>query len=306
MSSNTNSKKSFRRQKLDHLIELIASDPIIARDEQLFHILKKTVQRKALSPRQDPPLKMAPSLYSRYRGTGFPLEQKNGSSFPRWRDISSWLKVQLGLLVLAEGQLMLFKIGLHDELLEELKLNKTDIKVYIRDRINRCARPVFGCVPYYFFVIEDRDKAGEYNVPEHVHGAIEVLRCSLPKTKKGETTVKYRRIELLNGLEAAEYERGRHLLKEILTAAAGLDGRPGVWKGTSQHRRVWAQAPDNKKFSNNWATYAFKNVRFGSGNLSDNRVVSTMRFKSEIRNFWKLITKGEEAIAYWLARGRTR
>lgn len=306
MSSTTNSQKPFRWQKLDHRKELIFSDPLIRRDEQLLDILKKAVSGKISNPNKRSTLKIAPSLYSRYRGTGFPLTRINNSPFPRWRDISSWLKVQVGLFVLAEGKFVHFQMGLHDGLMEELKADGVDMKTYLRDRIARSARPIFGFVPYYFFLFEDRDKTGAFNVPAHAHGTIEVPLLELPKTQTGKTRARYRKIELLEGTDAAELEYGKELIREALIKAAGLATYPKVWNKKSQARKVWIKDPDNPIFNNNWVTYAFKNVRFDSALLDENRLVFSRDFKTEVTNFWKLITKGEAALVYWLARGRTR
>ncbi len=306
MSSTTNSQKPFRWQKLDHRKELIFSDPLIRRDEQLLNILKQAVRDNILRPNPGVSSKIAPSLYSRYRGTGFPLTRINNTPFPRWRDISSWLKVQVGLFVLAEGKFVHFQMGLHDGLMEELKAEGVDIKTYLRDRIARSARPVFGFVPYYFFLFEDRDNTGGFTVPAHAHGTIEVPLLELPKTQTGKTRARFRKIELLKGTEAAELEYGKELIREALIKAAGLRTYPKVWNRKSQARKVWIKDPDNPIFNDNWVNYAFKNVRFDSALLDESRLVFSQAFKTEVTNFWKLITKGEAALVYWLARGRTR
>ena len=83
MSSTTNMRKSFRRQKLDHRNQPVLSDPVIARDPQLYDILKQAIRANLLRTNTGVLLKIALSLYRRYRGTGFPLTRKDKTSFPR-------------------------------------------------------------------------------------------------------------------------------------------------------------------------------------------------------------------------------
>ena len=140
----------------------------------------------------------------------------------------------------------------------------------------------------------------------HGHGSIEIPRCPLPKNKRGNTIARYKRIELREGTRAAELAYGKDLVRKTLRQAAGLNNRPTVWKGQSQVKRLWLKKPDNPIFNDNWGNYAFKNVRFDSALLDDNRLVFSQKFKSEVGNFWELITKGDDAVADWLAMPRTR
>lgn len=305
MNAVTKAQRKNFRQKVDHKIELMLSDPAMRRDMELYDSLHRIVRGNLLKPNRRAKLKIAPRLYSKYRGEGFPLETKNSTRVVRWRDVTPWLKAQVGLMVLAEGDFIHFKVSLHDQLLEELMAKGTDLKVYLRDRIARCLRPRVGCIPFYFFVFEDRDTTGQFEVPPHAHGSIQILPSNLPKNKAGETLVRYRKMELQFGKEAAEIEYGRQLVREGLKEAAGLSSRPKHWKGKSQSRRVWTDKPANKFFNENWGTYAFKNTRFASKALDDKRLVFSADFKTEARNLWKLITKGEIALSHWLARSRT-
>jgi hypothetical protein len=296
--------KNFR-QKVDHKTELMSSNPALRRDIELYQTLQKIVRGNLLKPSRRAKLKIAPRLYSKYRGDGFPLRTNNNTRVPRWRDVTPWLKAQVGLMALAEGTFIHFKVSLHDQLLDELVANGTDLQVYLRDRIARCLRAKVGCIPFYFFVFEDRDNTGQFEVPPHAHGSMLIMPCKLPKNKSGQTLVRYRRMELQIGKEAAELEYGRELVFEGLREAAGLSSRPKHWKGKSQSRRVWRGKPANQFFNENWGTYAFKNTRFVSKTLDDNRLVFSGNFKTETSNLWQLITKGEIALSYWLNRGHT-
>lgn len=305
MALSPTSQQKIKWQKLDHETELILSDEAIARDAKLLETLRKLVRSNVLTTNSSNRPKIAPLLFIKYRGTGFPLNGIDNLVIPRWRDLSSWFKVQLGLMVLAEGDFVHFKIGLHDELLEELKAQGKDIKIYLRDRMGRCLRSRFGRVPFYFFVFEDRDDSGMFEVPPHVHGSIQLLRGELPLTKRGDVRSRFRKMVLQHGLRHAELVCGRELLRDGLVAAAGLKNRPDTWNGKSQVTRVWMKAPFNPRFNKPWGTYAFKNVRFTSRTLGDNRLVFSNKFKTEVEQFWKLITRGDEALVPWLAIGRT-
>lgn len=298
------SQQKIKWQKLDHETELILSDEAIARDAKLLETLRKLVRGNILTSNRSQRPKIAPLLFSKYRGNRFPLIGIGSLVIPRWRDLSPWFKVQLGLMVLAEGDFVHFKIGLHDQLLEELVASGQDIKVYLRDRIGRCLRTRFGQVPFYFFVFEDRDDTGMFDVPAHVHGSIQLLRGELPLTKRGDVRARFRKIVLQHGLRRAELVRGKELLRDGLVAAAGLKSRPDTWKGKSQVTRVWMKSPSNPSFNKPWGTYAFKNVRFTSRNLGESRLVFSSKFKTEVGQFWKLITEGDKALVPWLALGR--
>lgn len=165
MASSSTSQQKIKWQKLDHETELIFSDEAIARDAKLLETLRKLVRGNILTSNRSQRPKIAPLLLSKYRGNGFPLNGIGNLVVPRWRDLSPWFKVQLGLMVLAEGDFVHFKIGLHDQLLEELKAEGKDIKIYLRDRMARCLRSRFGRIPFYFFVFEDRDDSGMFEVP---------------------------------------------------------------------------------------------------------------------------------------------
>jgi hypothetical protein len=299
------SQQKIKWQKLDHETELILSDEAIARDAKLLETLRKLVRGNILTSNRSQRPKIAPLLFSKYRGNGFPLNGIGSLVVPRWRDLSPWFKVQLGLMVFAEGDFVHFKIGLHDQLLEELVAEGKDIQTYLRDRMGRCLRSRFGRVPFYFFVFEDRDDTGMFEVPPHVHGSIQLLRGELPLTKRGDIRSRFRKMVLQHGLRHAELVRGKELLRDALVAAAGLKNRPDTWKGKSQVTRVWMKAPSNPSFNKPWGTYAFKNVRFKSSSLGDNRLVFSSKFKTEVEQFWRLITRGDEALVPWLALGRT-
>ena len=119
MKAVTKAQRKNFRQRVDHKIELMLSDPAMRRDMELYDSLHRIVRSNLLKPNRRAKLKIAPRLYSKYRGDGFPLRTNNNTRVPRWRDVTPWLKAQVGLMVLAEGDFIHFKVSLHDQLLDE-------------------------------------------------------------------------------------------------------------------------------------------------------------------------------------------
>lgn len=83
------------------------------------------------------PSRPLPTLYSKYRGTGFPLRNKNRRLLSPWRDLSPSMKLQVATLVLAEGSFIQFTVHLHDDRREELEAQGADLRKYILDRVTR-------------------------------------------------------------------------------------------------------------------------------------------------------------------------
>ena len=149
-------KKSFKRQRVDRLLDLRLDDSAINRDAKTLAVLKDCYRRNCIKPSYRKSLKTLPTLYVRIRGPRFPLKVSRGQDVVMWRSLSPWMKVQVSMLALAERGYMQFKVHLHDELRAELDAMGRDHKDYLRDRITRCARSQFGNTRWFFFVMEDR------------------------------------------------------------------------------------------------------------------------------------------------------
>lgn len=191
-------------------------------------------------------------------------------------------------------------VRLHDDLLAELKAKGTDLKVYLRDRINRCLMDKLGEVPGYFFVIENRSKTGKTIIHPHIHGSIEIPRAPLPTTMAGEPRIRYRVMAKRDGIEHAELVRGEELVREALEQASGNDGsRPGIVNERSQHRNVWMDEPMFPIFNASWVDYSFKNTPYASRLLPQNRLVMSRSLNQEAQKLWRLIRQGEAAMDQW-------
>ena len=72
------------------------------------------------------------------------------------------MKVQLATLVLLERGYMQFKLHIHDDLRAKWELAGRDPKNELRNDLSRCLKRRFeGDAPWFFFVLEDRTKAGQ-------------------------------------------------------------------------------------------------------------------------------------------------
>lgn len=182
-----------RMQRVDAIIDLALNDPKIARDQKLHGKLRDAIRAIALHPTARIHRKMLPTLYKRYRGTPFPLKQRNGRGVPDWRQLSPWMKVQIASLCLLEKGTVVFRAHLHEETEARLQSDEPDtLRKYFRDRIARCAREEFGVVPYFWFVIENRTQSGASVTRPHIHGEIEIIPCvDLPTTKNGSVMMRY-------------------------------------------------------------------------------------------------------------------
>lgn len=91
---------------------------------------------------------------------------------PRWRELSPWMKIQLGNLAVCEFVGWAFTCHLGDHILAKLE-SVEDKSDYLRRRLTMELRKAFGQAPAYFFVIELHDKDRKLVEP-HIHGAIEI------------------------------------------------------------------------------------------------------------------------------------
>jgi len=173
MSAN----RSQRSKKVDATIDLILEDPMIERDWKILNNLGRTVRSKLAKPLAIPPEGKHPSLYRRYRGAGFPLLATNGGKLRPWGKLTPWMKTQIGSMCLQLTSSKVFTITLHEHLADELRARDTDLKAYLRDRLARCLRAEFGCVPWFQFVIEDRSRSGKSRVKVTCPRRVDRFEC---------------------------------------------------------------------------------------------------------------------------------
>lgn len=284
-------------QRVDTLRELRLDDPRIHRDAKILEIIRGSARKVIANPSRRVPGRTRPSLYSRYRGTGFPIQNRDELRIPSWRNLTPWMKVQLATLALADRGYMQFKLHVHDDLMAELKTDGRDPKVVLRDGIARHLKRRCGVVPWFFFVMEDLTKDGRPTRP-HAHGSIEIPRMPLPT--KGPGARRLRAIEMRDGLSKAEIEAGRAVVVEALKAAGGA-GRLRIAKttGVDQSRNLWHRRPYHPLFNAQWVDYAFKHSKAVSPTLGENRFALPYGLRKEAMRLWQLLTKGESAISLW-------
>jgi hypothetical protein len=99
-------------------------------------------------------------------------QMMNRPRVPRWKELSPWMKIQLGHLAICEFTGQAFTVHIAEHLLTKLDTveNRAD---YLRRRFAAELRSVFERTPAYFFVIEFHNAYG-LRVGPHVHGCIEI------------------------------------------------------------------------------------------------------------------------------------
>jgi hypothetical protein len=283
------------RQRVDREVELSVHDPIVRRDAAILGKLRHAVRNLAARPALRRQGGKQPTLYVRYRGTGFPLRLHGDKKLPRWRELSPWMKLQIATLVLAEGNYIQFTLRLHDD----VRLGLADParqKDYIRDRIKRRMRSSFGAhTPDFLFVVEDMDKDGGAVRP-HAHGSIALLPIDIDKAPRSRR--KLQRVAEDQGVEVARLLAGRMTMREELKAAAriGKDSERIASTGVDQSRNLWTRRPTLPLFNQHWVTYAFKNTNRFSGTLGDRRIAMSQPLITRAKQLWEIIRLGEEAI----------
>jgi hypothetical protein len=281
------------------LLELRLGDPKIDRDAKILGILRHTARRYYSHPQLRPVLDNLPTLYSRYRGLGFPLRNPDNTKIPAWRDLTPWMKVQVGTLALAERGYMQFTVHLHDDLVAELETAGRDLKVYLRDAISRHLKHRFDDPPWFFFVMEDLGIDGAPTRP-HAHGSIELRGAPLPTS--GPRHRALARLAASEGEAVAQLRAGRLKIHEALRAAAQVQrSSVAATTGLSQVRNVWLRKkPYHPLFNADYVNYAFKNSRRFTNRLGDNRLALPYRLRQEAERLWQLIRDGEQAISQWV------
>lgn len=286
-------------RKVDALVDLRLDDPRIDRDAKILEIIRRSARRLIANPRLRTQGGKLPSLYYRYRGTGFPIQKRNGLRIPSWRTLTPWMKVQLATLALAERGYMQFKLHIHDDLWEELVAAGRDPRVFLRDSIARHLKRRFENPPWFFFVMEDLTKEGRPTRP-HAHGSIELPRAPLPL--KGPGVRRLRKIERDEGQAKAELEAGRAIVVEALKAAGGAGPRIAKTTGADQCRNLWPRRPYHPIFNAQWVDYAFKHSKSVKSNLAENRLALPYGLRAEAQRLWRLVTLGEPAMDEWDGR----
>jgi hypothetical protein len=209
------------------------------------------------------------------------------------------MKAQIAWLCLQSTSSKVFTITLHEELADELRAKDADPKAYLRDRLVRCLRDEFDCVPWFQFVMEDRSRTGR-NVKVHAHGAIQILACEPRRLKNGGYALRARTLIARDGLEAARMKAGEEATFQAMLNASGNGGdRPSLFRGRSQARNVWWRRPIKPFFNKEWVSYFFKNASKVSDVLPDNRLAMCRTLNQEAQRLWALIRNGEAAIEAW-------
>ena len=190
-----------------------------------------------------------------------------------------------------------FKIHLHDDVRVKLESEGKDIRVYLRDRIKRQLRVLYGSgnTPMFYFVMEDRDNGGVFTRP-HAHGAIEIRPLPVDGVNDAKARRHVHRVQQAHGPLAAEEQAGRWATRHALKAAAGLAGYQSkiAASGLQQSRNVWMRKPTFPIFNQNWVTYVFKNADEYSSVLGENRLVFPYDLLGEAKRLWAII-RGDAA-----------
>ncbi len=301
-ASQSLKQRKNNMQRVDAVIDLALNDPLIARDQKLHGKLQDAMRHVALRPDARIVRKILPKPYRRYRGTVFPLTQRNGRPVPPWRQLSPWMKMQIASLCLIEKGHVSFRVHLHEEVEARIDTSDPDaLRRYFRDRIARCARKEFGVVPFFWFVIENRTKSGTSTTRPHIHGEIQIVaHANLPTTKHGSVLMKYRRIIAENGIEVAERIYGRERTRQVLLDATGNSESSNAVVGErNQRRNLWMRTPYFNFGNPDWVSYAFKNTRHASRRIGHRRLAISLELNREAQRLWRLIREGESAMEQW-------
>ncbi len=236
------SKVSPKRKKVDAGIDLQLGSPAIRRDAAILEKLKVLVRSNIGRPGRRGRLRDPATLYTRYRGNGFPLSKVHGKRVPRWKDLTPWMKVQMATMVLGDRGYMAFKLHIHDDLRAQWISQGKDLKVGLRNSMQRHLKRRFGMgkEPWFFFVMEDLTTAGDFTRP-HAHGCIELRPAPIPTC--GEGSRRLRRLAHSGQKDAAELEAAKLLIKKALKAASGGSGpRIAETSGSIKTQLLVAQA----------------------------------------------------------------
>lgn len=294
--------KPRQMQRVVAVIDLRLDDSKIDRDAQTLENLQRSVRTSILRPASRKPLADLPTLYKKYRSTAFPLHKPNGSKVQEWRQLSPWMKTQIASLCIIERMMMVFRVHLHDEVALRLHGSAPDtLRRYFRDRFSRCLREVFGVVPFFWMVIENRNASGESSNRPHIHGEIEIRRATLPILRNGLAPIASLRIIKSHGLKEAELRYGREVTRDAISRATGNEPSSTRYvHGRDQRRNMWWRSPYRIISNHDHISYAFKNVSKISRRLGGKRSVMSLELNQEAQKLWQLLRLGEPAVSQWL------
>lgn len=244
--------------------------------------------RSRLNGRERVQLKSVSPLYIKYRGTRFPLKTRRNRIPPAWRSLSSWMKLQIAGMCLAEHSYLQFRITPTKALVDSLGTTE-GLKEYLRDRLRTRLRRAFGPEPWFFFAIEDRSSGGELVAP-HIHGSIRIVPMPLPRTQAGHVRARWARAVDRDGQAKAELAFGKLLLKLLLRYSAGPE--------RAAHHS-WSRVPYMSRSNPEWVSYALKNMYEPSADLPERRMVLSRPLGQEAKRLWELIRRGEPALSQW-------
>lgn len=237
----------------------------LLRDRQIYRFLRATAARgRSWHNNLQEPIEPL-SVYLGKPGhrfnnalTRFPVrKQPNGLPMPQWDDLSSWLKMQLAVMLMDEWKFMTFNIVIHTDLERKWLDEQRDVRAVMRDRLrrelDRAVRPRLE----HFFVIEGWSKRDKAPTALHIHGAAAIYP---------DEPADARRIVLAAGRAAGH----------------GLAGYPRQRRAV--HGRMFTRAGPA------YINYLFKSVRRKDDRLNDRRVTMSRSVVSATRDFWDTIT----------------
>jgi hypothetical protein len=277
-----------KRQKVDATLRLRLVDPQIDKEAALLDKLRSSARLSSLHGRARADLKKASPLYIRYRGKGFPLRTRANRIPGPWRSLSSWMKLQIAGLCLAEHTFQQFRITPTQDIIDRLE-SKELVKDYLRDDLRRRLRKQFDWEPWFFFAIEDRSSDGMPVAP-HIHGSIRIQPLSLPVTANGAVRARWAKLVAAEGLRHAQDEYSREKLADVLKQIPGPNGSKHDW---------WSGKPIRPKSNPDYISYTLKNMMEFSPDLPERRMVISRSLTQEARKLWELIRRGEDALSQW-------
>ena len=291
-----------KRQQFHATAMLCARNSVIASEEKILRKLKDAVRGGIVHPRLRMPLTTHPALYTKYRNRGFPIKTDGNRKYPAWRSLSSWMKLQLMSMCIAEHAHVQIRLRLHDEIVEKLAHEGRDYRSYLRDKMTTRLRARFAEDILFFFVLEDMGSDSTSQVRTHAHGMITLPRLDPVLMTDGRNKAAYDRLVAKRGRLEADFIKGRSMLKEVLQDIVGnRDGRPRKFQGIDQTDNVWTRRSYNPLFNYEAISYAFKNVDAAASALPENRIARSKKLVTEAQRFWNLVRLGEQALSAWPA-----
>ncbi len=245
---------SLQKGKLVH--HKMGSWPVEQRDRQLLAILGKTRLRGRVSvllkQREIEPLVVYTSLNDFILKLGT-QQQTSRPKVPRWRDLSPWMRVQLGHMTISEFQGWAFTVHFEDNLLRAIEA-RTDRADYIRRRFTNELGKVFDVAPAYYLVTELHDSHGK-PVHPHIHGGIEI--------------------------EGVAEAYVRHAIRR----AAGHD----MDRGPGKHNAYLGEKPYGRV--EKWGKYVCKGLRRKAPLGWEKRHSMSNQLNGAARDFWEFISE---------------